>query len=278
MIFTVDKRSVIPYILSLLMIVGLIGCGGGGGSAPLPPDANPTGYYTGSASVKEPADNNVDYPISDLQIMISGTRIMMMSNLTSVLYDGMFTVSGNDLTSIMTVYYNGDKQATTATLNARITEESQITGTFTGINLGNGTFVSTFSNLSNAAPNFNNLNFDPGASFWGPETSLNLDSGIIEFEITNSNGDFIGSDNTTALKFDNCSPDTGSTFSQIANTSFFAVTMNLTSCLVNGGDTNSAVTGIYTGFAQMKPDGSGNALAFSVSNGTYSIVDDYVEN
>lgn len=275
--FFVHARSIFTYLFLLAVFVGLQACSGGGDSTPVIADANPTGYYIGSATVKEPADNNVDYSISDIQIMISGTRIMIMSDSRAVLYDGTFTVSGNDLTSTVTIYYNGDKQAATATLNATITEGSQLTGSFTGTNLGNGTFVSTFSSLSNTASDFSNLYFNPGSSWWRTN-SLNLEVGRnFEFEVTNISGDFTDSTNDSQLSLIACRPNTGSNFSQIANTSFFAVSMTLTHCTANAGNANSATTGVYTGFAQFK-DAGGNKLAFTVSNGTYAIADDVYEN
>ena len=233
-------------------------------------DQDATGYFTGSAAVKTEGNPTVDFAVSDLQIMISGTRIMMMSDAQALLYDGTFAVSGNDLTSTVTIYHNGDVKGT-AVLNATITEGSQLTGSFTGTELGNGTFVSTFSNLSNTASALSQV-YNIATIYWNAdlnEAPLTDFSGF-EFEIDNA-GKMIDSVASSSPTFQNCNVSTtGSTFLPIANTSLFAVSINFSTC------TTAAVeVGTYTGFAQLK---TATTLAITVSNGTYAFADDFRQN
>lgn len=253
--------TITPYLI-VVFLVGLQACGGG--SAPAAPkDANPTGYYTGAGTVKTPGDNLIDFPITDFQIMISGNRIMIMSDAKAVLYDGTFTVSGNDLTSTVTIYHNGDKQAATATLNATITEGSQLTGDFTGTKLGNGTFVSTFSNLSNTASALSQVN----NNFWLADLNESINNGF-EFELR-ATSTLLESTVPNDSTFANCRTATGSTFETIANSSLFAVTLVFTPC------TDSAVEGTYTGFSQVL---TSNSIAVTVSNGTFAFADNFSRN
>ena len=200
---------------------------------------------------------------SDLQIMISGTRIMIMSDAQALLYDGTFTVSGNDLTSTVTIYHNGNKKAATATLNATITAGSQLTGTFTGTELGNGTFVSTFSNLSNTASSLAQVN----NNFW--LTALNESASYnFEFELR-ATSTLLESTAPGDPTFVNCRTLAGSSYEPIANSSLFAVTIVFNAC------TNAAVDGTYTGFSQAK---TATTITVTVSNGTYAFADDFDQN
>ncbi len=225
-------------------------------------DQDATGYFTGSAAVKTEGAPTVDFAVTDLQIMISGTRIMMMSDARALLYDGTFSVSGNDLTSTVTIYHNGNKTAATAVINATITEGSQLTGSFTGTELGNGTFVSTYSTLNSTASVITQVN----NNFW--QADLNESTlGTLEFDVDNV-GNLADSIRQNDLTFAQCRV-AGGTFLPIANTSLFAVSITFDIC------TTSAVNGTYTGFAQFKTT---TTFALPVSNDTYAFADDFVRN
>jgi len=254
-------RSVYSFLVMAVFALGLQACGGGD-STPVPePDANPAGYYTGSAAVKTDGDDNIDFAVSDIQIMISGTRIMIMSDAQALLYDGTFTVSGNDLTSTVTIYHNGDKAAATAELTATITEGSQITGTFTGTELGNGTFVSTFSSLNNTVSDTSNLDAYDFESFLN-EASTGTS---LRFSVFNSGVISPDAEQSTST-FADCVPQTGQ-FTTISNSSLFTVSITFDSCL------NSAVNGTYTGFAQINSPSP--TIAITVSNGTNAFADNF---
>lgn len=224
-----------------------------------------SGYYTGSAAVKQEGNNLLDFNVTDLQIMINGNRIMMMSDAQALLYDGTFTLTGNTLTSTVTIYHNGNKMAATAALTATVSVESQITGTLTGTELGNGTFVSTFSNLSNTVSALSQVN----SNFW--ITDLNeATNNSFEFELKATSA-LLESTSPNNSTFQNCRilAGNGSTYAPIVNSSLFAVTIVFSSC------TTPDVDGTYTGFSQAL---TSTSIAATVSNGTYAFADDFIRN
>ena len=268
-----------PYLI-VIALVGLQACGGDGSPAT---DANPSGYYTGSASVKKPADDTADYSISDLQIMIHNNRIMIMSDANAVLYDGTYSISGNDLTSTVSIYYQGIKQtgaAGSAVLKATVTEGSQITGTFTGTELGNGTFVSTYDSTLNSSTsnivNVENDNTGGGTRAWTAnpnEATAGNNFGIDIYSSTNIRDQNV----PNALIFRNCIINDGgaSSYVPIIGSSLFNVTVFFEDC-DNPSDVASINTGNYTGFSQYKP-GTPNKIVFAITNGTYALTDDLDE-
>jgi len=277
--FFAGVRLLISALILTGLGFGLQACsGGGGGGSSTPVDANATGYYTGSADVKTPASPATNFNIPDLQIMINGSRIMMMSDAKAVLYDGTFTVSGNTLTSTVAIYYNGNKQTGavgTATLNATITQGSQITGSFTGTELGNGTFVSTYSSLNDTASIITNVEYDnTGANnrSWTTNPNEATTGNNLEIEIYN-NFDMRYNISPGDLTFRNCvitKATNTNAYVPITNTSLFTVSVIFDNC-----DNPVAVnTGTYTGFSQYKP-GTPNKIAFAITNGTYALTDDF---
>ena len=270
MIFTTGKRSAIPYILSFLMFVGLIGCGGGE-SAPPPPDTNPTGYYTGSASVKE-ANNTTTLDITDIQVMVDNNRIMAMSDSQAVLYDGSISVTGNEFTATVNIYKNGIKETSTATINGSITEGTQITGTLTGTGLGNGTFVVTYSALNNTSSTLTSIETGTnGTHTWGCKlndstfyTGLDVSpSGLVSTVINNDNSLFAGCTISGMI-----SPKAGAALFNVTITS-------ITSC--TNSDVNHNNSGVYSGLAVVKTVVDPNdVFPLTISNGTYSTNDDCI--
>ena len=258
-------RSYFSALFLAALFLGLQGCGGGGGSDPAPVgDANPTGYYTGSATVKD-TDNTTDLPLfNDIQIMVSGTRIMMMSDAQALLYDGTFSTTGSTLTSTVTIYKNGTV-AGISTLSATVTEGSQITGSLTGTELGNGTFVSTYSQLSNNDSNLTQVTEPPSkrSLFWFADPK-----NTFEFGITTT-GVLTESTTPDDAIFLGCNIVTGSKFETIANSSLFTVTLIFGTC------NNAAVEGTYTGYSQSL---TSTSLSLSVSNGTNALAYNFSGN
>lgn len=87
------------------LAVSLLGCKGGGDDNP-PAAVSPNGYYEGSATVKTD-DDTTDLPIADLQGMLNGNRLMLMSATEQLLYDGTLTITGNNYTGELKVYKSG---------------------------------------------------------------------------------------------------------------------------------------------------------------------------
>ena len=107
--------------------------------------ADPAGYYSnaGTANVEDAGGGAL--VINDLQGMVDGNRIMMMSVANELLYDGTITnmeIKGDfttDFTADFTIYTSGENPMN-ATVSGTITAGSSITGTLTGSGVGNGQF------------------------------------------------------------------------------------------------------------------------------------------
>ena len=116
----------LPLMLLALLALVLQGCGDGVRILP-PSDADPAGYYIddGTASVDNGAGGTI--AIGDLQALVDGKRIMMLSMAHELLYDGTITnISGSDFTANFTIY-TGGKNPLTATASGTITAGPSIT-------------------------------------------------------------------------------------------------------------------------------------------------------
>ena len=231
-------------------------------------NANPTGYYTGSAAVKE-SDNTTDLAITDIQILINGSRLMIMSDAQVVVYDGQMSITANDFTSTADIYKNGINTGT-ATIAGTITEGSQITGTFTGTGLGNGTFTSTYSNLNNTASAAATIETASTSNIWACDVNEGVDTMQLDID---SSGVVATAAEMFGTIFQDCQVD--GTVTPITGTGLYLINI---STINNGCATTaaeSANTGVYTGFAITKTNTNLNdRLVFTMTNGTYSTGDD----
>jgi len=111
--------------------------------------ADHAGYYSnaGTASVDDGLGGTLG--INDLQAMVTGTRIIMLSMDKELLYDGTITdITGDNFTADFTIYTAGENPVT-ATASGTITAGSSITGTLTGAGVGSGTFDLLYANTNN---------------------------------------------------------------------------------------------------------------------------------
>jgi len=248
-------------IVTFLLISTLASCGGGGGSTP---DADPTGYYTGGATVKD-TDGTSDLSLTDLRGMINGNWVMIMSPTQAILYDATITsISGNDFTADVTIYYGMDAGSTTpppapisTTLSGAITEGSQITGTIAGTGIGTGTFSLTYSFTNSDIANLANI-----AKTWtGAINNVPQLSSVFKFNIAGDGTVTVGFvDAADKGIFKGC--EMTGTVSPIANTTIYSVnvTMKTNSCPETKYETD------YTGFATTS-DTNHNTLVIQFSNG-----------
>jgi len=239
-------------------------------------DANPMGYYTntGTASVSDDASGTM--VISDLQAMVNGSRIMMMSVANQLLYDGTITsISGNKFTADFTIYRQDDLgndgwplPPVSATASGIITAGSSITGTLTGSGVGSGTFslIYALSNDQTAAiPRIEN---GLGNIAWaaligtaGSEQEFVIDQmGVIAHDLSSAPGIF-------------SSCDFNGSITPVIGSSLYEVAVTLTNCNAGGGLAN----GTYTGLATSRSDSTqDDTLVFAVTNGTYSPNADFI--
>jgi len=142
--FKINARSIFSLLIMAVFALGLQACGGGSSAPEAPlPDQNGEGIYTGTATVDQ---GNTE--ITDLKGMIYGTRIMVFSALTHVLYDGTLTsVSSDDFTATLDVYENGVKTQSAVPVSGKVLTANSITGTMGTVgSVGNhnGTFSLTY--------------------------------------------------------------------------------------------------------------------------------------
>ena len=272
--FFAGVRLLISALILMGLGFGLQACsGGGGGGTTTPTDANPTGYYdnTGTVTVDDDGVGGGSTAISDLQAMINGNRFMMISDAQGLIYDGTITnITTNDFAANVSIFKHGQPITNpNATISGTITEKSKITGTLIGAGAGNsnGTFTLQYALNNNQAADLSRT-IRTGAFQWesdiggaGNTTRFQLDAtGTIGGPNSASNGFFVG-----------CNIGTGS-FTPIAGTSLYNVTMNVTNCTNNTADLT------YVGLAASWTSGStDNQLAIGVTdaNTTYSINGDF---
>ncbi len=131
----------LPLMLLALLALILQGCGDGVRVLP-PSDADPTGYYTNNGVLEVMMGDNTTprVAVKDLQGMVTGGQLMMLSDTENLTYVGTFTVSGNDISGTVTLYEDDEMMQKDVPLSGMITQGSKITGTLGGTGAANGTF------------------------------------------------------------------------------------------------------------------------------------------
>jgi len=253
-----------PLLMIFLALFALVvqGCfhsSSGGGKIGVTPDADPAGYYinTGTASVDDGASGTID--INDLQAMVHGDRIMMMSTAKGLLYDGIITsITGNAFMADFTIYTDGENPMN-ATASGTITTASSITGTLTGAGVGSGIFSllydDTASNTEADLARIKDREWD-GDGAIGPNYAFTIDTqGVLANTIKAG---------FNVPIFDFC--EINGTVMPINGTSLYEVAATLTSCDVPAVNNTN-----YTGFAVSRTDSvMDDTLVLVLSNGAYS--------
>ena len=217
------------------------------------------GYYTntGTASVSDGMGGTIE--ITNLQAMVSGNRIIMMSVMNTptetkgLLYDGMITrTSDNDFTADFTIYTDGESPMS-ATASGTITEGAKIEGELVGSGVGSGTFSLLYASTNDQAAAV--------TSAW-----LGGGGGFFEFGFTIDDAGSLTHDESTAFNqlFGLCKMS--GTVTPVSSTRLYSVSVELTGCAV------PLVEGSYTGLTTTR-DGTAanNLLVYSVSNGAYTV-------
>ncbi len=255
-------------ILLVLFVLTMQGCGGGGGGPVV--DADPAGYYTntGTASVDNGAGGTTS--IDDLQAIVNGNRIMMMSTANELLYDGTITnISGNDFTADFTIYTEGENPLT-ATASGMITQGSRITGTLTGSGVGSRTFSLLYATTNNEVADISRIKNGSigGGAVVTWETVVGNGTAAFEF-IIDAAGVVVDDVNNVQGLFHTCEIFSGS-ISPVANTNLYVISAVLDTC----SDTNVRMN--YTGLATTRSESNiDDTLVFMMTSGTYSFSNDF---
>ena len=166
----INRFFMFAFVLAFISL--LSACGGGGDDAVV--NANPTGYYTGTAAVFVGTAPAVD--VQDLQGLVDGNRFMAMSEAQELLYDGTITsINGNTFSATVTVYKDGALVVgSPTTFTGTIIQGSQITGTFSGTGDWRGTFTLGYALSNNQAATLTQVETATNA-FWGGDPALAFD-------------------------------------------------------------------------------------------------------
>ncbi len=243
--------SHLPMMLLVLFALALQGCGDGVRILP-PSDADPAGYYinTGTASVDDGAGGTIS--ITDLQAMVDGNRIMMLSVAHELLYDGIITsITGNSFEADFTIY-TGGKNPLSATVSGTITTGSSITGTLTGSGVGSGQFTLLYATTNDQAAAMTSAWRGSGGGF--DEFGFTIDGA----------GKLVHDKTSDVLPFDTCKMN--GTVTPVSGTRLYRVGVNLTDC------DDFDVNGSYTGLTTTRDESVTNdRLVYAVSNGAYTL-------
>lgn len=224
--------------------------------------ANPTGYYdeTGTANVDDGSGGVIT--ITDLQAMVSGNRLMMLSMTEGVVYDGTMTIIGEDYTATLTIYKNGVK-STTSTVEGIITATSYITGNLTGTGYGSGNFQINYPKTTNGmASAIPRIDINSGHLTWTGSLSGSTASHQVKIETTGTWPDF---DNPSQGTFNNC--NIIGVVSTVVNSSLYNVLMEIQLCGVKNGAT-------YSGFSATQTTAD-TTLVVIFTNGEYAGYGEY---
>jgi hypothetical protein len=236
-------------------------------------DAEPTGYYinTGSASVSDGAAGTLE--INDLQAIINGDRIMMMSVENELLYDGDLTITNNDFTAEFTIYTGGENPIS-ATATGVITQGSMITGTLTGSGsgVGDGTFSLLYASTNNEVADISRINNGQLVGGFPVTWGATVGGSNADYElIVESTGTFYADMANVQGIFHECQIDFGSSIMfSVNDTNLYLISTPLVGC------TDVAVNMAYTGLATTRNEpGTDETLVFMMTSGDYSFSSDF---
>lgn len=238
-------------VLGVMLIAAtLTGCGGGGSSSSTTLNAG-VGYFdnvsnTGGADVYSDSTNTTPLHIADLEGVLKGDQLMLVSVTENVAYFAtLSSLSGTTYNADVRIYKDNVPYGT-AKLTGTLTAGKSITGTLTGAGYGQGTFSLEISAENSQQADVTNIvRISP--NFWHnivttSFTSFYLDSSGI---ITNNSGALTG--NFIFCKI------TGSV-TAIANSALYQFQITLSNC----GSTVVAANGIYTGYVTTRSASSTN--------------------
>ncbi len=220
-------------------------------------DAEPVGFYTGTATVNSTA-------LIDVKGMMYNNRLLMFSPMANVLYDITFSdITVNDFTATAEVYANGDINDAASHSNVSLsgtTDEATITGVFSGgSGLANGRFQLVFDEDNNKEATLARIETFGSNGWVGDFISVDTVIGEIGF---NSLGGFGGTTQLPICEFSN-----GITIQPTESISTYLlehITNQILNCANPGID--------YTGFGVVTDgEGTDTVLYFATTNGEYAV-------
>jgi len=244
----VNPLFLVVLALLILLLPGCFHSGSGGDGTS---NANPTGYYTGTASVNTGAGGAL--AVNALQVMVDGNRIRMLDVDNMLVYDGTLSITDNAFTAEFTLYTDGGNPVMLSA-SGMITAGSSITGTLTGTGAGSGTFNLLYAATNDQAAAIASTWLGAGGGFDEFGFTIDAAMGSLVHKTTAGSGQL----------FDTCKMN--GTITSVSNTRLYFVDVDLTDC------NDLVVNGTYTGLTTTRDeDATDDRLVFIVSDGRYTL-------
>ncbi len=227
-------------------------------------DADPAGYYTGSANVNGTSLN--------VTAMVYNKRILMFNTDENVLYDiNLDTVTLTTYSASAQVYVNGDIAGTSSRKDVSLTgstDEANISGSFSGsTGFGEGSFTLSYDDNNNTGATLARIE-TLGLNQWsGNLYSVDTVIGSFGFDASGEWGGgnnnvpvcIFGGDEAMTIGGSTTIPSSSVNIFQISNHVFDSVNCNY----VGNG---------YTGLGSViDVAGTDDGLVFAETNGTYAV-------
>lgn len=270
-------RTLLLMLLAMTLL-SLMGCGGGDDKK-IAPNANPNGYFSGTADVRTLADDEVALHIPDLQVIIYDDRFMAMSHSNHLLYDGTISsVTGNNYEASVTIFEKG-LIVGTASVEGQITTGSRVTGDFIGTHAGNGSFDVTYGddNGQQASKERYQTDYNDEAGtglvwrtvLYGEGRAHGFADATLDdtfWQISSAN---IGPQNQCIWPTDT----SGAVFTAITNSNLYHVNLNFSTCHL------AASNGDYTGLATLLTESeTDDTFLVAYTNGTIGYFATYTKS
>ena len=182
-------RSIASSILlGLFLLLGLVACGGGnGGDGGTTVNASANGLWEGTFT-----ESGVG--TFDVSGLLYNGRIIAISESAGAIYDGSYTVSGNNISGNVTAYQVNGVPFATATISGTVTEQGSISVSFNTSYGSSGTMSLFFNSIYNRTSSLSlvagNWSYTNGAysltvavqndgSYWGQDSDGCVISGTI---------------------------------------------------------------------------------------------------
>jgi len=264
MLFKLELRRYSRTLFALMTLTAVLlmqGCFWESDDPAPTPDADATGYYTGTISVVGFDDTTT------VHALINDNHLMLMSMTQGVLYDGTMTITGNSFTSTAKIYNDGIDTTATTAITGTITAGSQMTGEMTGDSIGSGSFTLTYatSNSETAAVS----RITTGAGYW-LEYLYGDDSAWTSFKVDLPNS-IVSDGGFSAGVFDNCDISSGATITPVSGTNLYSVSLALNTCT----GPNQEYTGLATSLSLSAAD---DTIMMAITGAGYAIIGKFEKN
>lgn len=241
--FRFINNYTVKFLLGIFIVASIASCGGSGGDSGGGSNAtvSANGLWEGTFT-----ENGVG--TFDVSGLLYNGRIIAISELAGVIYDGSYTVSGNNISANVTAYQIGGSVFATSTISGTVSEENSIATTFNTSYGTSGSMSLSFNNIYNRSSSLSLI-----AGSW------NYTSGSYSLTITAQNdGSFFGQDS------DGCVLNGNITIID-ATHNLYNTSVSVTLCGV--------LNGTYTGFSGLLDNITTNdTLQVAVSNSNYILL------